>query len=145
MPADAHLWFAVGAAIVITLVAVWWARRTLRHLRAWWTRWRGQRGEGIAARLLMRAGYDIVTRQDERRCHLLVDGEPVAYVVRADFIVERQGRRFVAEAKNGQQAADPRNRATRRQLREYSVVFAADGVLLVDVPARRIRVISFVD
>ena len=33
--------------------------------------------------------------------------------------------------------------ATRRQLREYSAVFQADGVLLVDVPDRRIRRVVF--
>jgi len=145
MPGDASLWLAVGAAILFTLLVVWWVARALRHLRAWWSRWRGRRGESLAVGLLMRAGYAIVSEQTERRCRLLVDGEPVDYVVRADFIVEREGRRFVAEAKNGIQAADPRHRATRRQLREYSVVFDAAGVLLIDIPARRIRSIVFDD
>lgn len=143
MPGDATLWLAVGAAILLTLVAVWWAAHILRGLRTWWSRWRGHRGESLAIGLLRRAGYAIVAEQAECRCRLLVDGEPLEYIVRVDFIVEREGRRFVAEAKNGAIAADPRNRATRRQLREYSAVFAVAGVLLVDVPGRRVRRVEF--
>ncbi|MEI2721881.1 MAG: hypothetical protein V9E87_17490 [Gemmatimonadales bacterium] len=76
-------------------------------------------------------------------CSYLVDGEAIPYAVRVDFVVERAGRRYVAEAKNGPSASDPRTTATRRQLLEYAVMWQAHGVLLVDVPGRRVRVVEF--
>jgi hypothetical protein len=137
------LWILIGTAVVLGLLIAWWIARTIRRLRAWWFRRLGSRGEDIARTLLTKAGYAIVDDQSHLDCSYQVDDETITYKVRADFIVEKDGLRFVAEAKNGDVASDPRCTATRRQLREYSAVFQADGVLLVDVPDRRIRRVVF--
>lgn len=57
--------------------------------------------------------------------------------------MSRKGRRYVAEVKTGERAPDPCHPPTRRQLLEYAMVFEANEVLLVDVPAGEIRTISF--
>jgi hypothetical protein len=137
------LWILIGSAVIVGLLIAWWIARTIRRLRAWWSRRLGSRGEDIARTLLTKAGYAILDDQSCQDCSYQVDDETISYTVRADFIVERQGKRFIAEAKNGAMASDPRCSATRRQLLEYSVVFQADGVLLVDVPGRRIRRVLF--
>ncbi len=61
----------------------------------------------------------------------LVDDEPLELELRADYLVTREGERFVAEVKTGEVAPSLQSAATRRQLLEYSVAFAVDGVILV--------------
>ena len=61
----------------------------------------------------------------------LVDGEPFATELRADYLVEADGELLVAEVKKGEEAPSLATAATRRQLLEYRVAFEADGVLLV--------------
>jgi hypothetical protein len=51
--------------------------------------------------------------------------------LRADYLVEGRGERLVAEVKTGELAPQLATAATRRQLLEYHVAFAVDGVLLV--------------
>ena len=61
----------------------------------------------------------------------LVDGAPHAIELRCDYLVEARGEVLVAEVKTGELAPSLDVAATRRQLLEYAVAFAADGVLLV--------------
>lgn len=137
------LLLAVG--VVAGLLIAWLMHRTVVWCRAWWYRWLGRRGEASAESLLKAAGYTLVDAQLRLPCKYLVDGEAIPYAVRVDFLVEKDGLRYVAEAKNGPTASDPRTTATRRQLLEYAVVFGAHGVLLVDVPGRRVRIVEFGD
>ena len=51
--------------------------------------------------------------------------------MRADYLVELRGELLVAEVKTGEEAPQLSSAATRRQLLEYRVAFAVDGVLLV--------------
>ena len=120
--------------VVAGLLIAWLIHRAVVWCRAWWYRWLGRRGE---------ARYTILDEQLRLPCSYLVDGDVISYSVRVDFLVEKAGRRYVAEAKNGPSASDPRTSATRRQLLEYAVVYGAYGVLLVDVPGRRVRVVEF--
>ena len=102
-----------------------------------------QRGEERAERLLKARGFQIVDRQVSGSWTLSVDGAPVEAAVRADLLVSRRGRTYVAEVKTGAQATDPSFPATRRQLLEYAMIFEPDGVLLVDVDARRVHQVDF--
>ena len=62
---------------------------------------------------------------------------------RADLLVERDGRLYVADVKSGALATDPTLPATRRQLLEYLLAYEVDGALLVDMEARQIREVVF--
>ena len=133
---------AVALALVFVMLGVALAR--------WWSgvlaRDRGrdaQRGEHDAERILMEAGFTIVARQSTATWQMAIDDELVDVSVRVDLIVERRGHRYVAEVKTGQRAPDPCFPATRRQLLEYSLVFGASHVLLVDVPSRSIHTVAF--
>ena len=122
---------AVGLAGALLALVV------ARRLRAWRGSRRARRRAGRARRqadaaaLLERAGFRIVARQATTRWFPTLDGEPCETEVRADYLVEAGGERLVAEVKTGDAAPLLSTAATRRQLLEYHVAFAADGVLLV--------------
>jgi hypothetical protein len=128
------IYIPLVVAAISMLVALWIAARLRR--------WRGSNrakaraaragaGEAAAALLLEDAGFAIVERQARVLWAPLVDGEPVLMELRADYLVEANGQLLVAEVKTGEEAPSVETAATRRQLLEYHVAFAADGVLLV--------------
>ena len=124
----------IAIAIVAALVALWLARALRRwrgSLRARRRAARAGAGEDDAVALLEGAGFTIVERQARVVWAPLVDGQPIAMELRADYLVERAGELLVAEVKTGEEAPSVETAATRRQLLEYHVAFAADGVLLV--------------
>jgi hypothetical protein len=93
--------------------------------------------------LLERLGYTVLGAQVEEAYGLAVDGQAMSIAVRADYLVRRNGRRFVAEVKSGRLAPLLATPATRRQLLEYLVAFRADGVLLVDGETQRVHEVVF--
>ena len=126
----------------------------VQTLRLWWrvasVRWRLQEqsarasaGEALAEKLLAKAGYIVEARQATQRWQVAVDGEPQVITLRADFVVARRGRRYVAEVKTGEDAPEVAAPATRRQLLEYRCAFGVEGVLLVDAEARRVHAVDF--
>ena len=141
MGLDALGWIV---ALVLALAwVVWLLRRSLR-------RWRGRvrvrravRGERDAETLLARAGFRIDARQPELEWPIECDGVVHPIVVRADLLVSRGSRRFVAEVKTGERAPRIETAATRRQLLEYAIAYDVDGVLLVDMDAHTISEVEF--
>jgi hypothetical protein len=121
----------VLTAVLITLVLARWLRAMRGSLRAKRRAARAGAGEDIAAILLEEAGFIVVERQARVDWAPLVDGEPLHMELRADYLVEQDGELLVAEVKTGDEAPNLDTAATRRQLLEYHVAFAADGVLLV--------------
>jgi hypothetical protein len=122
------------AAAAIALATLWLASALRRWRGSWRARRRAARagaGEDRAAVLLVAAGFRIVERQARTSWAPLIDGEPHATELRADYLVEAHGELLVAEVKTGEEAPSLDTAATRRQLLEYHVAFAADGVLLV--------------
>ncbi len=132
---------AVGAAALQTL-RLWWRGAA----PAWRLRAQARRaveGEARAELLLARLGYEIRARQVACAWTVTADGVPVEVELRADLIVARGGRAFVAEVKTGELAPRIESTATRRQLLEYRCAFDVDGVLLVDAESDRVREIVF--
>jgi hypothetical protein len=124
----------IVVAIVAALIALWiarWLRSWRGSLRARERAARAGAGEDAAVLLLEDAGFTIVERQARVIWAPLVDGEPLAMELRADYLVEQFGQLMVAEVKTGDEAPNLETAATRRQLLEYHVAFAVDGVLLV--------------
>jgi len=136
---------AVAAALLVAVVQSvrlalhrWLPARRLRLARE-----RGAEGEVRAEALLRRLGYAIVARQAALSYGVSIDGQPLSVELRADFVVEKDRMRFVAEVKTGRFAPRIETSATRRQLLEYRVAFDAAGVLLVDVDAGRVHTVEF--
>jgi hypothetical protein len=134
-----HEWAVLAAVLaIVALVGALLALVLARRARRWRGSWRARRraaragaGEDAAAALLRRAGFRIVARQARTWWTPLIDGEPHETELRADYLVEARGELLVAEVKTGDEAPKLATAATRRQLLEYHVAFAADGVLLV--------------
>ena len=136
------LGWIVAAALALAWL-VWWARRGLRRWRQRRRLRRAVRGEREAERLLADAGYRVEARQPELEWPVICDGVVHPIVVRADLLVSRGGRRFVAEVKTGARAPRIETAATRRQLLEYAVAYDVDGALLVDMQTGTIREVEF--
>jgi hypothetical protein len=135
---------AVGAlawALLLTVrqqLTSWLLRRRLRlRMR------RARRGELLAQRLLEALGYSVVGSQVCSGYAVSIDDRYVPIAVRADYLVERDGLRYVAEVKTGPVAPRIQTPATRRQLLEYRVAFDVAGVLLVDAETQRVQVVRF--
>lgn len=131
----------VAAVALAQTVRLTWSRASGRRLAAR-ARRLGAEGERRAEELLRAAGYRVVERQVHAVYAIHVDGSPAEAHVRADFLVERRGRRFVADAKRGPEASRATSPATRRQLLEYRHAYAVDGVLLVDAERGRVHAIE---
>ena len=138
-------WIAAGVALLLALYEVgrgrlrrWAVARRLRLQME-----RALAAEAWAARLLKRAGYTLRGSQVKGAYTLWIDGRAISIELRADYVVERRGRLFVAEVKSGELAPSLETAATRRQLLEYSIAFAVDGVLLVDGETGSIHEVVF--
>ena len=126
-----------GGAIALFLY--WLFRTSARRLRFR----RGIAAESRAIVVAERAGYRVVGTQVPGTVTILIDGRARTLDVRADMLLERGFRRFIAEVKTGRVAPDPTSRATRRPLLEYAHAFDADGLLLFDMEKERIHEIRF--
>lgn len=122
-----------------TLAVRRWLLRGKKRRRAR----RARRGELDAEQVLLRAGYRVQAAQLRRPMVVLDDGKPVEMSVVADYLVEKGGRRWVAEVKTGRLAQSLRHAPTRRQLLEYRICYRAAGVLLVDPELERVRRVEF--
>jgi hypothetical protein len=140
------LGLAVILAVLLAFVMIGLARR--------WDGWRASayarrrsarslRGEEAAERLLARRGYTVLDRQVCLDWAIACDGEDHLVELRADLLVERDGRHYIAEVKTGDAAPLITNASTRRQLLEYCIAYQVDSVLLVDVEANSVCEISF--
>jgi len=131
--------------IAATLALVLLVLRAVSLARSWRARRRATRaraGEEAARALLARHGYVVVGEQVPGALVLRVDGAPSVHEVRADFLVERRGGRWVAEVKTGAHAPSLHHAPTRRQIVEYCAAFEVDGALLVDAEAGTVRQIA---
>ena len=144
LPSTPWLVFTALLAVVLVVALVGWRRASTRVARANRARQRtARRAESDAERLLERHGYTILEHQPTRRWDLEINGEARQVLSRADLLVERDARLFVADVKSGAEAPKPHLPATRRQLLEYLLAFEADGALVVDMRRREIRSVAF--
>ncbi len=137
-----ELYLLLFALLAITLAIAW--RFATQASRASTRRnTRARRAEDAAEHLLEACGFTILERQATRQWSFEVDGETQVAGVRADLLVSRDDRLFVAEVKTGSLAPNPCHPATRRQLLEYWFVYEPDGLLLVDMERHEVREVCF--
>ncbi|MEN3187397.1 MAG: hypothetical protein ABDK94_01245 [Atribacterota bacterium] len=108
------------------MISLWRARR-LRRIFA-----HAHEVEKNAFQLLEKKGYRVLGEQVEKEAFMIVDGQRVLYRVRADYLLRKGNRTYVAEVKTGDQAVSVLQSHTRRQLLEYYLVYKPQAVLLVD-------------
>jgi len=106
---------------------------------------RGVAGEEIGKAYLIKHGYEIIEEQPRESSIILIDGVENEYNVRADFLVERKGRRAIVEVKTGNVSTNPTSTNSRRQLLEYSHIYDVDDLLFFDAESKKLQKISFPD
>ena len=140
--------YSSGFLILITVVVLlllwfgWKLRIAWRNFLLYLNRRKGKIGEQDAVSLLEKKGYKIIQSELPLSGFFYIDDEPSRFNVRADYLVERDGRKYLAEVKTGL-AARANNSTTRRQLLEYASVTKSDTILLVDATAGKIQRIRF--
>ncbi len=137
---DPVAWLVVALLAAIVALAIAWRRAADRTGRGNRRRQRlALRAETEAERLLEQHGFAITDRQPTATWNLYVDGVAHEVRCRGDLVATRGGQTWLVEVKSTARAADPKLPATRRQLLEYRLAFDVDGLLLVDMAARRIH------
>ncbi len=135
------------AAVILALWLGAWLALRLRRLADKLTRRfrvrHATRAERHAARLLEREGYRVLGEQVTQSWCLVYGEARHEILLKADYLVSKRGKTFVADVKTGQYASDPRSSAVRRQLLEYLCAFRADGALVVDMSERRLIELRF--
>lgn len=99
--------------------------------------------EKEARNLLIENGYRVLDYQYEIVYNILKGDEKLKIRVTPDYVVKKNGKKYIVEVKTGM-VANIKNRHTRRQILEY---FYAGGLrtLLVDMNKKKIMEIKFED
>lgn len=135
---------ALGALLAFACAfVIWQLARTWRAYRLRARFANAAEGELRARGYLEELGYEILGAQVPAEYELGIDERVVSVRLRADYIVTKNGQRFVAEVKTGTVATQIETAATRRQLLEYRMAFEVDGVILVDADRKRISKVVF--
>lgn len=104
---------------------------------------RGNKLELQAKSFLKSKGFTMVDYQSTYEHKYMVDGEVQYAEIKPDYIVKKNGKKYIVEVKSGTTAISARNRSTRRQLLEYDYVVENDGVFLLDMENRDLKLIQF--
>lgn len=126
-----------GAIFYRTISRQWRSfimRRRFKH---------GARGEVDAKKYLQKHGYKIIAEQKILSPRMWIDGKETSYSIKADYLVEKKGRRGLVEVKTGKKAVDPASSDTRRQVFEYYHQYDVDDFFLFDVDSGDIMEIRF--
>jgi hypothetical protein len=104
---------------------------------------RAMLGEERAAGLLRDHGFAVIGSQVDVEHSVSIDHRTVVISLRADYLAEKDGLRYVVEVKTGALAPRIETSATRRQILEYRVAFDVDGVVLVDAESHSVHEVTF--
>ncbi|MGC6419425.1 MAG: hypothetical protein ACON3Z_20040 [Bradymonadia bacterium] len=129
-------------AVVCLLLSVRTLRMRLQRRRtlnkaAW-----GRRAETEIGAHLEKQGYESVIQHPSVRYVWRLDGADMSVNATPDWLVEKDGQRFLVEVKTGAQA-NPNLAAIRRQLLEYATYGDVDGVLFVNGDTGSVQRVEF--
>jgi len=133
---------AVGGAI-LGFIVFYFVNRFLISLKMSRRVELAQFSQEEAEAFLKKKGFKITGKQKRADIVTFIDGKPNLGYVQADFIVEKNGKKFVAEVKAGEMVSNPTEPSTRRQLLEYKFAYKPYGLLLVDMIDKSIHRVDF--
>ena len=144
MPPEAlAILLALAVAIALIQALVLALRRWSRRRRMTLRMERAVAGEERAPVLLEGRGFSVLGAQAVIEHPVRIDDRVVMIALRADYLAEKEGRRYVVEVKTGALAPRIETSATRRQMLEYRIAFDVDGVLLVDAESGSVHEVTF--
>ena len=129
--------------VILILYLGWRIRKAWKNFLFYLIKRKGRKGEGIAVKLLNKAGYEIIDERVSFLGSLFENNHKVEYLVKRDFLVEKMGEKYIAEVKTGASALI-QNRNTRRQILEYSHLNQNKTVLLINIESIKIKKIDFI-
>lgn len=103
----------------------------------------GKIGEFEARNHLKNLGFTIIAEQASLISSMLIDKIKYYYEVKVDYIVQKGNIRSIVEVKSGDEAINPLNINTRRQLLEYMFLYNVDKTYLFDAKNKKLKEIRF--
>jgi len=134
---------AIAVLVAVVQATAVWLGRFRRRRRMTLRFERAAAGEERAPERLAEHGYRVLGAQVVAEHQVQVDDRVVVIALRADYLVEKRGARYVVEVKTGALAPRIETSATRRQMLEYRVAFDVDGVVLVDAESGGVHEVTF--
>ena len=134
--------YLIFLLLLFILYLGWKLRKLYKNIKFFLNKRRGKKAEKKAIKLLNRNGYKIEDYQPIAKGHVFQDNEKVYFNIRADLIVSKDKKIFIAEVKAGT-SASIKEINTRRQLLEYSKVFDNKNLILIDTEKNNIKKIEF--
>ena len=104
---------------------------------------RGNQLELEARYFLENKGYNVVSEQEVHYHRFKVDGETQEAKLILDYIVKKGGKTYIVEVKSGKSAIYINNKSTRRQILEYDFVIENDGIFLLDMENKKMKLVNF--
>jgi hypothetical protein len=104
---------------------------------------RGNQLETEARLYLSNLGYEIISEQEIHYHQYKVDGENRESKLILDYVVKKDGEKYIVEVKSGKSAISLSNKNTRRQLLEYDFVIENDGIFLLDMENKKLQFVKF--
>ena len=104
---------------------------------------RGIELENEAYSYLQSLGYSIIGMQQIHYHQYEINGKKYDAKLILDYLVEKEGNRYIVEVKSGQSAIYMNNSNTRRQLLEYDYTIESDGIFLLDMENKNMQLINF--
>lgn len=134
-----YIIFGIIIGIILTV-------NIIKFLRRWNLRKRIQKAkksEYKAIEFMENQGYQVIDLQKECAYTLFIDDKPHRVTVKADMIVKKGSKTYVAEVKTGEKVTSPKYTDTRRQLLEYYMVYRPNGLILVDMERQKLRTVEY--
>lgn len=133
----AVVFVSLAALLRFYIVEKWHRHRRLKAMR------RGEKLEKEAARFLRSKGFYVLKSQPEISYCIWEDGAEKQINITPDYLVEKNGQRYLVEVKSGKQAPGVSYAPTRRQLLEYVVASQTKGIYLLDMENKQLKQINF--
>jgi len=127
----------IGVFLTIYIIKYFKRLRLVRRLQ------KAKRSEYKAISFMESNGFEILDLQKESSYTLFIDDRPHEIKVKADMIVKKGNKIYVAEVKTGDKVTSPKYADTRRQLLEYFMVYRPSGLILVDMEKQKIRTVEY--
>ncbi len=134
--------FLLIILLLFFLYLGWKIKGIYKNIKFYFYKKKGKKAEQKAIKLLKKNGYKIESFQTTAKGKLSQDDETINFFIRADLIVSKDKKKFIAEVKAGK-AASIEEINTRRQLLEYSKVFNNKNLILIDTEKNKIKKIEF--
>ncbi|MCR4430708.1 MAG: hypothetical protein NUV45_06795 [Tepidanaerobacteraceae bacterium] len=137
-----YIYYIISGIIIGAIITVSYLRY-IKKLKTNKRINRAKKSEIKAVELLKKNGFEIIDIQKENTYTVFVDDKPYKATVKADMIVKKGNKTFVAEVKSGESAPSLKSIDTRRQLLEYYLVYKPGGLLLIDMEKNKIRKVEY--